>query len=130
MNLRALYPTYRVALDEDDTEIIPGRHGHVYVHSSTRLGAASKRRGHVARELLRCCEILQDGDDGVNVAFEVSDFFAIADLLQLKKKRIMTEEQKAANVDRLKAFQYARKCSPEAVECVKIASVDLPYQNY
>jgi len=59
---------------------IPCRHGHIYPHGGQDLAASTTHRGPIAGRLaaLPCVRVVQDGDDGVNVVFNVADFDQVA----------------------------------------------------
>lgn len=73
------------------------RNGHIYPHGGDYLAAATRGRGTVATALakLPCVEVVQDGADGINAKFHVKDFAAVADLMKPRRKRKLTDEQRA-----------------------------------
>jgi len=90
-------------------QMIPCRHGSIYVHGGELLGASTKFRGRVAKRLaaLPCVRIAQDGDDGVNVVFRVTDFDTVAAILKPKRRRKLTPEQVAERTERLRRYQFS-----------------------
>jgi hypothetical protein len=108
--------------------IIPCRHGHIGPWGGSRLCASTSRRGNVARALrsLPCCQVEQDGSDGVTVLFDVADFETVAELMQPHRKRRMTPEQRQAAVDRLAAYRFTAAVTPQGLSavCVPQAPVD------
>jgi hypothetical protein len=72
------------------------------------LAAATNTRGPIARRLaaLPCIRAVQDGDDGINLVFHVSDFAKVAAILKPRRKRQLTPEQKADRVARLRKYQF------------------------
>lgn len=77
-------------------QIIPCRHGHIYPHEGDMLAASTDKRGRVAAALvaLDFITVLQDGDDGVNVAFHVNHFEEVAALLKPRRKRHLSETER------------------------------------
>jgi hypothetical protein len=49
-----------------------------------------------------------DGDDGRTVTFPVAAFGPVAAILQCRRKRVLTEGQKAALAERGKASRFSR----------------------
>lgn len=88
--------------------IIPCRHGHIYPHGGSLLGAATHNRGPVANRLaaLPSVRIVQDGDDGINVVFDVADFDSVAQVMQPKRKRRLSAEKRAEHIERLRNYQF------------------------
>jgi hypothetical protein len=76
--------------------IIPAQHGHFYPHGGDTLGFATDRNGAVARRLrkLDFTEVLQDGDDGINIAFPVECFEEVASIVKPKRRRRLSEQHK------------------------------------
>jgi len=85
------------------------QHGHVYPHGGTRLGASSNCRGPIANSLaaLSCVRVVQDGDDGINVVFDVSDFDQVAAILKPRRRRRLSPEQVAERTERLRKYQFS-----------------------
>ncbi len=82
---------------------IPCRHGHISPHGGTTLAASTDRRGAIARRLmlLSCCEVYQDGTDGVTVLFDLADFDEVAAIMQPRRRRRLSEAQRQACTERL-----------------------------
>lgn len=74
------------------------KHGHIYPQGGSRLAASTNRRGKIANLLagLDCVGMHQDGDDGINVTFDVSDFDQIASILKPRKLRKLSPLHLAA----------------------------------
>jgi hypothetical protein len=72
------------------------RHGYIYVHGTSQLGASTNKRGPTSRALaaLPCVSVVQDGDDGINAIFHLDDFDKVAAIMQPKRKRRLTPEQR------------------------------------
>ncbi len=70
------------------------RYGHIYPHGGTFLGAATNSRGRISNQLsaLPCVRVAQDGDDGINVVFDVADFDKVAKIIQPKRRRKINQK--------------------------------------
>ena len=68
---------------------------------------------------LRCVQVVQDGSDGVNVTFDVEHFDKVGELMKPRKRRHLSEKQKAANIERLAKYRFrsARQSDGEAQIC-------------
>jgi hypothetical protein len=73
------------------------QHGHIYPHGELLLGAATNNRGPIANSLaaLPCVRVTQDGDDGINVVFDASDFAKVAAIMKPRRRRTLSPEQRA-----------------------------------
>ncbi len=82
--------------DDPALQILLCRHGHIYPYGPGTLAASTNKRGAVANALtaLSCTTVLQDGDDGVNVAFPVDDFDEIAALLKPRRRKLVPPEER------------------------------------
>jgi len=89
--------------------ILHCRHGHIYPHGGDLLGAATAHHSRIARQLiaLRCCRLIQDGDDGVNVVFHIDDFCQVAEIMKPRRRRRLTAEQRADQAERLRKYQFS-----------------------
>ncbi len=94
---------YRVRCEEGKARIsdpwlavVECRHGHIYPHGGDQLGAATLRRGPVAKRLaaLECTEVVADADDGVNVVFDIADFAAVAAVMKPRRRRVLSAEHR------------------------------------
>jgi hypothetical protein len=123
IDLKALFGSdYRIAYDEsyaaergDDARrhdpwllTIPCRFGHIYPQGGSLLGASTDRRGPVANRLaaLPCVRVIQDGDDGLNTLFDVTDFDEVAQVMKPRRRRRLTPDQRAERVERLRKYQF------------------------
>lgn len=88
--------------------VMPCRHGHIYPHGEDYLAASTNHRGRVARRLaaLPFVRIVQDGSDGINVEFHSDDFDQVAAVMKPKRRRRLTDNQRADQVERLRDFQF------------------------
>jgi hypothetical protein len=93
------------------------RHGHIYPHGSATLAASISRRGRIANRMagLDCVTVVQDGDDGINATFDVSDFDRIAEIMKpLKARPRLSEEHKAKLIEAGRQHRFsAGSRSPE-----------------
>lgn len=88
---------------------IPCKHGEIYPHGGQLLGASTNNRGPIANHLaaLSVVRIVQDGDDGVNAVFDVDDFDQVAAVMRPKRRRKLSDEQRAERVERLRDYQFS-----------------------
>ena len=95
--------------------IIPGMYGDIYPHGGNLLGVATKKRGGIARRLadLPFTTVTQDGDDGMNLTFELEHFDTVAEIVRSRRRRQMSDEQRAAAAEHLRQFHFqsARRAS-------------------
>ena len=100
-------------------QVLLCKHGHIYPQGGDMLAASSDKRGPLAKALvgLDCTTVLQDGDDGVNVTFHVDHFDKIATLLQPRRRRRVSEQerQRLAELGRANLERY-RQANVEAPE--------------
>ena len=87
----------RATRDDPWLQIIPGRLGHVFVHSATMLAASTNTAGPTARRLVALPGVVlwQDASDGVTVLFPPDRLEAVAALLHLRRRRVLSEAAKA-----------------------------------
>lgn len=84
--------------------IIPAHkgRGHVYVHGPDVLGLATTRKlGLRVLSSIKSAQLLQDGDDGVNLSFAPDDLEAVHRIVKLKIRPRLTPEQRKAMSDRM-----------------------------
>ena len=89
-------------------QIILCHHGHIFPHGGHILAASSCGRGPTARKLaaLPGVTIHQDGSDGMTVLFPVERFNDVAVLMKPRRRRRMTEAQRAAATARLAKYAF------------------------
>ena len=89
--------------------MIDCRRGHIYPHGGDQLAASTNNRGAVAKRLaaLPCCRMVQDGDDGVNVVFDVTNFPTVATVMKPKRRRTLTPAQTAERTERLRKYRFS-----------------------
>lgn len=99
------YAQYGPGARTDDPwlRIIPCRHGHIYPHGGDTLAASTDRRGAVATRLVALPGVTlhQDGSDGVTVLFHVDRFGEVAEIMQPRRRRRLSEAQRRACTERL-----------------------------
>ena len=108
--------------------IIPCQRGHIYPHSHNQLGASTDRCGKITNQLKRLAfiEVVQDGEDGVNVIFEVSDFEKVAEIMKPRRRRRQTPQQRQASIERLAKYRFTPAHQPgfEPSGTQQVGSVD------
>lgn len=89
--------------------LLPLRGGCIFPYGGGMLAVEVDGRPILKRKLagLACTTIIQDGDGGFgSFAFAVEDFEAVADLVKPRRRRRMTERQRAAAASRLRPFRF------------------------
>jgi hypothetical protein len=81
--------------------IVLCRHGQIYIHGPGRLGVSTTRRGSAAAALAAVpgVEVLQEGDDGINVAFPPELFSQVAAIVKPRKRRRLSPEHRKRLVE-------------------------------
>ncbi len=120
--------------DDAWMQIIPGARGHVYPHSEAMLAATTDTSGLMARRLkaLPFVQVYTDGSDGVTVLFPPERFEEVADLLRLRRRRRVSdqERQRLAALGRQYGFlprKAGLQSDSEALESTQTALVDPRY---
>lgn len=97
INLERRFPTYQVGYEDAQFEAtrdpwhktIKCKYGHICPAGGNKLWACtSSRRNQAARAFLKGelpVRVVQDGDDGLNVEFDVSDHKIIFDVMGAKR---------------------------------------------
>lgn len=87
----------REARDALWLQIIPGRLGHVFPHGGNMLAASTNSNGPTARKLVALPGVVlwQNGSDGVTVLFSPDQLEAVAALLHLRRRRVLSEAARA-----------------------------------
>ena len=82
--------------------------GHICPWDAGRLAACTRGPGKIVQRLraLPFAEVTQDGDDGANVAFPLEHFEEMAEIMQPRKRRRLSEEQRRQSVERLRKYQF------------------------
>jgi hypothetical protein len=107
--------------------VILCRHGHISPWGGDKLAACTAKAGSMAKRLksLPFATVAQDGDDGANVVFAVEHFEEVAAIMKPRRRRRLSEAQRAAAAERLRKYQpakgqsvrnVARQRSQEALE--------------
>lgn len=108
--------------DDPALQIIQGRRGHVYPWDGTRLAANTTKAGGIARRLktLPWVEVYTEGSDGVTVLFPVDRLDQVADLLLLKRRRRVSEQERErlAAIGRQTQYQSGTGVHSEGLFCV------------
>ena len=105
--------------------IIPCQHGHIGPWGGSTLLVCTRRRGPVTKRLTAqpFGRVVQDGDDGVTVLFDVAYFDQVARIMKPHKRpgrRHLPPQEKQRLVEVGRAFRFfTGKCGPgRALECV------------
>lgn len=91
-------------------QIILCRYGHIYQYGEGVLAYSSDRRGAMVNTLAaqHYAEVVQDGDDGMNVTFPLSEFDKVADIVRPRKRRTMSPERRAQVAEQLRQWQIGK----------------------
>jgi hypothetical protein len=112
---------------------IRGRYGTISPNGGETLAVSTHSLGNVARALRRlpCCQVWQDGSDGVTFLFPAAAFPKVAKLVRPHRKPRLTPEQRQANRERLAKYAFRPRClgGPERQTSPSAALIDiLPVQ--
>ena len=91
------------------------RYGHVYPFGGNLLAASIDGFPKVASRLreLKGAKVHQDGDDGeLTAIFDVADLSKVAKIIRPRSRRQLSERQRAALSDRLRAFRETASLAP------------------
>ena len=104
---------------------IPARFGHFYPHSDTLVGFATHGRGSTAHRLamLPGVQVVQDADDGYNLAFPRELFPMVASIARPKRRRKLSPEHKAKLLAATKPF---KRVQVPVSKAPKTAQIRLP----
>ncbi|MFH1923803.1 MAG: hypothetical protein ABIP48_28425 [Planctomycetota bacterium] len=88
-------PEFRKA-EEPWLQLLLCRHGHICPWGGSQLAACTNGRGPVANRLkaLPFTTVAQEGDDGVNVLFDVAHFDQVAEIMKPRLRRRLSPEQR------------------------------------
>lgn len=91
IDVESRFPTYRCGYEDDSFQatrdpwhkIVMCRHGHVCPAGGTKLWACTKAaRGKAAKQLREHgLRVVADGDDGINVEFDVTDYKTVFEIM-------------------------------------------------
>ena len=86
------------------------QHGHIGVWGDDLLVACTNSAGAGATRLkaLSFAEVAQDGTDGVNVTFPLEHFDEVAEVMKPRKRRRLSEEQRARLVEAGAKYRFSR----------------------
>jgi len=106
-------------------DIIPGSRGHVYAWGAFVLAAST----NTSVKALPGVELWQDGSDGCTILFPVDLLDRVADLLKLRRRRQVTEEERRrlSELGHRHGFQPQQRgfhSDLEAQRCVSEAQPD------
>ena len=106
---KARFPDYLVERDPEDCQWrIPGRYGHVYEHSPTHLGVATKKNGRIARRLAEIVRVTQEGDDGINGVFPAEKLDEVHKIVRLRRRLRHRQAGRQAMAERARE-NFARR---------------------
>jgi len=107
------------------------QNGVILPWGENNLAAASRTKGSIAKRLkdLPFTKVVQNGDDGITVTFDVAHFEQVAEIMRPRKRRRLSPEQKAKSIERLAkhAFTPARQANSEAHSRVSSYGGDSEY---
>jgi hypothetical protein len=88
--------------------LIPCRLGHIAPWGPDTLVACTNSRGPTRNGLLQVptANLVQDGDDGANITFDVRHMGLVADIMGAKRRVHLSPEQRAKQVERLRSFRF------------------------
>ena len=92
------------------------QHGHIYPVGGTTLAASTNNGGPIAKRLmaLPCTTVLQDGTDGVNVAFDLADFELVAEIMKPRVRRRLSAEQRKKLADAGASHRFKKRGAYDA----------------
>ena len=101
-------------------QIIPCRLGHIFPWGGSTLAASTNTRGGTARNLapLDFTTVAQDGDDGLTVLFPVEKFAQVAELMKPRRRRQISETERARLADMGRKYGYQARISERQGEIV------------
>lgn len=90
-------------------QIIPCQNGHICPWGGDNLAACTRNSRYIAERLRRMpfVTIAQDGSDGVNAVFHVDLFEEVAAIMKPRRRRVISEEQRQANITRLAKYRFS-----------------------
>ena len=100
--------------------VLPCKNGYICPWGGSTLVACTNANGSVASQLrkLPFTTVAQDGDDGVNVLFDVKYLDEIAAIMKPRRRRRLSESQKRKSIERLRHYwpvkgETVRKAVPQ-----------------
>ena len=61
---------------------------------------------------LGCCRLVQHGDDGSTLVFNVANFNRVAEIMQPRRRRTLSAERRVQCAERLKAHRFKSADEP------------------
>jgi hypothetical protein len=102
-------------VDDPWLQTVPGRLGHIFPHGNGLLAASSNSRGPVANKLagIAGATVIQDGDDGLTIAFPASSFRTVAKIIRAHTCRRLTDAQRQALKEAGEAYRFTMRSAGE-----------------
>jgi hypothetical protein len=122
--MRRFADRYRVRRGEDGTWELPCRHGNIEPYSLTELccyQVFKSKQGvtWLKKSLPGYCNVTQDAGAELVFKFPNEKFEEIAALVEAKKRRILTPEQKAVAVQRLSVYKFKSHAANQSKNAVE-----------
>lgn len=88
--------------------LVEFRGGNIYPHGGDLLAVEVEGRRFLRKRLaaLPGLTLKQDGDDFQSWTFPVEQFDAVAEIVQPRRRRVLTEAQRAEFVERTQAYRF------------------------
>lgn len=102
---------------------IPCERGTIYPHGGNDLAVMVDYRPVTARKLATIpgVALVQDGNHEKTFVFDVGLFAAVAEIVKPRRKRQITEDQRQASIDRLKAYRFPSRTSERSQDAPRPA---------
>jgi len=101
---------------------LPCENGVIYPQGTNRLAVECKTSTAGKLLTLQGITVHQKGDREWTLLFDVAMFDAVAAIVKPKKRRLLSQEQKAGNAERLRGFAFKNGTQPTAQKSSKFAS--------
>jgi hypothetical protein len=122
-NLRALFgdrfqighdPAAETAAERNDPwmMMLPCENGVIYPHGANRLAVECKTKTAHKLMAISAITVQQHGDTECTLLFNLAMADQVFGIVKPRKRRKLSEEQKAANVERLKDHQFQNGTQP------------------
>ena len=99
--------------EDPDYMILLCKHGHICPWGGENLAACTRKPGRIVNRLraLPFTEVVQDGDDGANVAFPVEYFDEVAEIMRPRKRSrpTISDERRAELAERMRNINRERQ---------------------
>jgi len=95
-------------------QTLPCQNGLIYPYGQDRLAIECK--APTAKKLLALpgLHLNQDGETERTLVFDVTTFDAVAEIVKPRRRRILTEQQKVAHAERIRAYRFQKCTRPKA----------------